>query len=312
MKSLAGRPGLDREGVHAVREILSEKSVDQAVPFNARAIGEGRRRHAHAKVRFAAVASLQMASMTRRFVKDFEKDRGEADLKLGFNSFFDGHASILLIGELRCRPGLPLRPVAPNLFWMNLNSPLFDRIRMKSSPKQPVERPRCDYPGCAAEGGHRAPMGRLREGQYFCFCLEHVRAYNHSYNYFSGMSDSDVAKFQRDAETGHRPTWTMGVNRAARGLNEGAPSGGDPLGASPFGGGARPEPAPRPRYGLAALKALEVLGLDERADAEGMKARYKELVKRLHPDANGGDRSSEDRLREIIHAYNYLRSAKLV
>ncbi|HUZ66783.1 MAG TPA: DnaJ domain-containing protein, partial [Beijerinckiaceae bacterium] len=57
---------------------------------------------------------------------------------------------------------------------------------------------------------------------------------------------------------------------------------------------------------------LGALGLDDRADAEGIKARYKELVKRLHPDANGGDRSSEDRLREIIHAYNFLRSAKLV
>ena len=43
-----------------------------------------------------------------------------------------------------------------------------------------------------------------------------------------------------------------------------------------------------------------------------IKARYKELVKRHHPDANGGDRSSEERLREIIQAYNYLRANKLV
>jgi DnaJ-class molecular chaperone len=53
------------------------------------------------------------------------------------------------------------------------------------------------------------------------------------------------------------------------------------------------------------------LGLDEKADAESIKSRYKELVKRLHPDANGGDRSTEDKLREIIQAYNYLRTAKL-
>ena len=60
-----------------------------------------------------------------------------------------------------------------------------------------------------------------------------------------------------------------------------------------------------------AKKALSALGLDETADSAAIKARYKELVKRLHPDANGGDRSSEDKLREIIRAYNYLRSAKL-
>ena len=192
---------------------------------------------------------------------------------------------------------------------MNLNSPLFDRIRVKASPAPEPESPRCDHPGCEAAGLHRAPKGRLREGQYFCFCLDHVRAYNQSYNYFRGMSDTDVAQFQRDAETGHRPTWTMGVNRAARNGAEPSPEFADSF---PFRRARRPEPPPRPRYGLAAQKALATLGLDETADADGVKARYKELVKRLHPDANGGDRSSEDRLREIIHAYNHLRSAKLV
>jgi DnaJ-class molecular chaperone len=60
------------------------------------------------------------------------------------------------------------------------------------------------------------------------------------------------------------------------------------------------------------MKALATLDLDDSADAETIKTRYKEWVKRLHPDANGGDRSREDKLREIIQAYNYLRSAKLV
>ena len=56
-------------------------------------------------------------------------------------------------------------------------------------------------------------------------------------------------------------------------------------------------------------KAFDTLGLEIDATAEALKARYKELVKRLHPDANGGDRGSEDRLRQIIQAYQYLRSA---
>jgi hypothetical protein len=157
----------------------------------------------------------------------------------------------------------------------------------------------------------------MREGQYFCFCLEHVRAYNQSYNYFNGMSDEDVVRFQRDAETGHRPTWTMGVNRAARrraasahDFRDRRSNGED---GPDFHRPQRPGPddRTRPQYGLAAQKSLEALGLDETADAEAVKSRYKELVKRLHPDANGGDRSSEDRLREIIHAYKHLRSAKL-
>jgi curved DNA-binding protein CbpA len=198
---------------------------------------------------------------------------------------------------------------------MNLNSPLFDRIRTKPEPQVEAapEQPRCDHPGCKAVGEHRAPMGRLREGQYFCFCLDHVRQYNHSYNYFTGMTDDDVAKYQKDAIVGHRPTWAMGVNRAGRGHRE---EGVDPEGFRDTLGSFRDRPRgttsqpPKPRYGIAGQKALATLGLDETADPEKVKARYKELVKRLHPDANGGDRSLEDKLREIIHAYNYLKSAR--
>ena len=202
---------------------------------------------------------------------------------------------------------------------MNLNSPLFDRIRTKPKAEPTVEaKPKqvCAHQGCTAAGEFRAPMGRLREGQYFCFCLEHVREYNASYNYFNGMSDNDVARYQKEAMIGHRPTWSMGVRRAAGGFREdGIDPTDDPLGMRRAGmgrTGAGAGPARPPRYGVAAMKALATLGLDDTADAEKIKNRYKEWVKRLHPDANGGDRSMEDKLREIIQAYNYLRTAKLV
>ena len=203
---------------------------------------------------------------------------------------------------------------------MNLNSRLFDKIRVKPDSKaaDPVpDRARCDYPGCAREGEFRAPQGRDREGQFFCFCLDHVREYNASYNYFNGMSVEDVALYQRDALTGHRPTWTMGSNRSAKGFREegDGPGTGDPLGmfrarANAHPGSHKREPI-KPRVGVAALKALDQLGLDETAGAPTVKARYKDLVKQLHPDANGGDRSNENRLRDIIRAYNYLKTVKL-
>ena len=163
----------------------------------------------------------------------------------------------------------------------------------------------------------RAARARPR-GTVLLLLLDHVREYNASYNYFNGMSADDVAVYQRDALTGHRPTWTMGANRAAKGFREDGDAAGtsDPLGmfrataADARAGGRAREPQ-KPRVGVAALKALDQLGLDESAGAPTVKARYKDLVKRLHPDANGGDRSNEDRLREIIRAYNYLKSIKL-
>jgi len=200
---------------------------------------------------------------------------------------------------------------------MNLNSPLFDRIRAKREPREePRETTiRCDQPDCDQPGAYRAPMGRLREGQYFCFCLDHVREYNNSYNYFNGMSDVDVARYMKDATVGHRPTWSMGVKRGAAAFREDASAAGahDPL-AQYRQRFRRPQPQqPRaPQRSPSALRALEALGLDQSASAETIRTRYKELVKRHHPDANGGDRSREEKLREIIHAYKTLRAARLV
>ena len=121
------------------------------------------------------------------------------------------------------------------------------------------------------------------------------------------MSDEAVLSYQKDALTGHRPTWKMGANR-----QEEAPFGMRELTYARSAPHASSTAARPPRHGVVARKALEVLGLDDEARAPQIKARYKELVKRLHPDANGGDRSNEDRLREIINAYNILRSFRAV
>ena len=200
---------------------------------------------------------------------------------------------------------------------MDLNSKYFDRIRISPGGTR-VEGPDaapCEAPGCGRMGGYRAPKGRGREGEYYNFCLDHVRDYNKSYNYFQGMADADIDKYQRSAATGHRPTWTIGVNRAA------GQSGGDarfawssafadPFGM--FGGDPRQsepqaEPKRRPLRNLE-RRSFAALDLEGDEDSSQIKARYKALVKQLHPDANGGDRSSEERLRQIIQAYHYLRS----
>jgi DnaJ domain len=204
---------------------------------------------------------------------------------------------------------------------MDLNSPFFDRIRIKPSCDEPREaaEPACDKIGCGGAGLHRAPKGRGREGQYWRFCLAHVREYNASYNYFAGMSDAAVAAFQKDAVIGHRPTFPMGVNGAAKTAEEAQPSRDwayfDPLGilrGEGFAQAKRTAPEPkRRRYSGVVQRALDTLGLDDTADAASIKAQYKALVKRFHPDAHGGDRSFEDRLRDIIRAHDTLKAAGL-
>jgi len=210
---------------------------------------------------------------------------------------------------------------------MKLDSPYFDRIRVKpEDDRRAAARPGmrvCAHAGCPCEATHRAPLGRDREGQFVWFCLDHVREYNAGYNYFAGMNDAAVAAYQKEALTGHRPTWNIGVNAwnkdgRRQGPEPHAEAHFDPRKArDPFGmfegaewrqaGERAAEPEGR-MIRNAERKALGALNLDIHATAADIKARFKELAKRLHPDVNGGDRSHEDKLREIIQAYNYLKS----
>jgi hypothetical protein len=206
---------------------------------------------------------------------------------------------------------------------MDNKSPLFDSIRITSSKgrKANREEPCCEWEGCTKPGPHRAPKGRGQEGKYWQFCVDHVRQYNQSYNYFNGMNDDAVAAYQKDASVGHRPTWSMGVNSKGKGASakgQDAPQRdwdyADPLGimneSSVKPSGKAREPS-RPRHGAIVRQALDVMGLDDSATASIIKAQYKTLVKRFHPDANGGDRGFEERLRDIIKAHDTLKAAGL-
>jgi DnaJ-domain-containing protein 1 len=198
---------------------------------------------------------------------------------------------------------------------MDLNSRLFDRIRVKPAvrtPEKAAPATPCSFPGCTAEGVFRAPKGREREGEYFSFCRDHVREYNATYDYFRGMDDASMAKFRQADAVGHRPTWKMGARAAAAGQPVDESVFAEARAARRRGAkGKPPQTEPPPRYNALAIKALLTLELGGDATPAKIKTRYKELVKRHHPDANGGDRSSEERLREIIQAYNFLRAPEI-
>lgn len=207
---------------------------------------------------------------------------------------------------------------------MKLESKYFDSIRVsgKSDGKGKRDKrvPECQWKGCDKPGPHKAPMGRGRDGFYYNFCMDHVRQYNHSYNYFDGMSDAEVDDFRKDAITGHRPTWKSGANAWAHGTRDGSRTAE----AAERVGAASKTTIRKPRSSRAATapeyhrqlkplerKAMHTLELADNASREEIKAKYKELVKLHHPDANGGDSRFAEKLREIIQAYNYLKQAGL-
>jgi len=165
---------------------------------------------------------------------------------------------------------------------------------------------RCDWPGCEHLGEYRAPKSRERLDSYNWFCLDHVRLYNQSWNYYEGMSEEQVeAEIRRDT-IGRRPTWPFGVRSAAFRFSR--RGGGDPFGLFDEEPDAGPSQAPHPPHeaGSVEEEALIVLDLKPPVTVESVKARYKQLVKRHHPDVNGGDKASEEMFKRINQAYHTI------
>ena len=167
----------------------------------------------------------------------------------------------------------------------------------------------CQHPECAEPGLYRAPKSRERLREFYWFCLEHVRAYNSAWNYCAGFSAADIEAQLRAQACWERPTWRLGEWHTAR------PEAAMASFAQAFGIEGDEEAGDnrsrqrqeRPQAAATDDKALAVLGLAPAATQAEIKARYKRLVKRYHPDANGGDRQAEERLKVINQAYSTLR-----
>lgn len=186
----------------------------------------------------------------------------------------------------------------------------------KNSWKQPlsdeevgtIERA-CDHPDCAAEGSFRAPKSRNKLTDYYWFCLDHVRAYNKGWNYYEGLSDEEVESSMRADTVWQRRTRPLGSWRAREHwLREKVAQGFDPDGP---GSGNRRSAHDAPASGSASEidHALAVLELSYPLDLASAKTQYKLLVKRHHPDANGGSKAAEEKLKAINHAYGVLKAA---
>lgn len=183
---------------------------------------------------------------------------------------------------------------------------------------KPGERA-CDHTGCRLAATARAPKSRDHLNDHYWFCQQHAAEYNRQWNFFAGMSEGEIRERQAQSAAGDRPTWEFKASRFSREAAAAAHGFGkgqgyrDPFNL--FGGGAgggrtTPEPERR-RLGKLERNALADLDLDEDADGPKIRARYIELVKRCHPDSNGGDRSAEHKLQRVIKAYQQLKKAKM-
>ncbi len=170
----------------------------------------------------------------------------------------------------------------------------------------------CDHPDCGEAGEFRAPKSRAQLHEYRWFCLDHVREYNKAWNYYAGMTQEEVEAETRRDTTWQRPTWPLGARiggyrrfmRSTTSIHDGFGFFDDDRAqsrrhAQAHMAGVHPESAE--------AKALAIMNFEPPLNLTRLKARYKELVKLNHPDANGGDKLAEERLKDINEAYATLK-----
>lgn len=179
------------------------------------------------------------------------------------------------------------------------------------------ERP-CDHAECRAPATAKAPKGRDLPGEFYWFCQSHAAEYNKAWNFFAGMSEGEVRAYQESAATGDRPTWTFRASNRSREAAAAAARGAEVF-TDPFGlfAAARRRAEAKAasqgrKLGKLERNALADLDLSDDAEAGVIRRRYTELVKRCHPDANGGDRSAEHKLQRVLKAYKTLQKAGMV
>jgi hypothetical protein len=177
---------------------------------------------------------------------------------------------------------------------------------------------RCDHPECSLAATAKAPKSRDMPGVYYNFCVKHAAEYNKNWNFYAGMSEGQIRSAQeKEKMTGGRPTWSMKADansrEAAAAAARDARHVNDPFGlfrAQQRKAEAAASAAGR-TLGKLERQALADLDLEAGADGAAIRAAYKDLLKRCHPDMNGGDRSAEHKLQRVIKAYKTLQKSGL-
>lgn len=195
------------------------------------------------------------------------------------------------------------------------------RVRGMSGSLATQERC-CDWPDCKTKAEYRAPVSPDQIDNYRWYCLDHVRMYNQSWNFFADSSEDEIDAQVRSDQTWERPTWKMGKGPidAANGHSHGEGRSwarfgfSDPmevLGDAATINTGDPEHKPKRRLTGEETKAMSVLGIDEsvRSRAE-IRSRYRDLIRDLHPDMNGGETADPERLSRVLRAWDILKKSR--
>lgn len=282
-------------------QLGGENIRNHSVAIESRAALERRRDDFHPEVGFSVRAGAGVTLVARRVVDDLQPCRRQGCRQLSFDGLNRAHsASSRQKGEVA--RGWPIRRGSSSRLAchssryhsMTMQFETMRRRGKREIPRQDVER-RCDWPGCREAAEHRAPRSRRELNRFWWFCLDHVRQYNASWNYYAGMTEQEIEADVRFDTVWQRPSWRMGESIRTFAFSSAKLHDSFAL--------FEQVGEPKKRPATPEEQALVVLDLRPPVTVAIVKARYKELVKRHHPDANGGAKAAEERFKDINAAY---------
>lgn len=316
--------------MNAFFQLFTENVIDSPLAGDAGQALKARADNQQAEVRLSPLPRPGMAGVKVRFVLHFEdlRRKGRPDARLNpfrnFQGIYPVNHNILAAS-----PVLPLlsrlyqpgtRTIIPPMTYSYRPRHGYD-IRVKP-PREGAEPPvwarqntrLCDREGCEKKAAVRASKSPRETQAKVWLCEEHARAHNAQWNFFDGLSETEAEAARLANIYGDRPTWKMGKNERARSSARarGPADLRDAFGI--FSEAVKTAQAHAPlRNGRPVSKlqekAFATLELSVSAEAGEIRRRYAELLRRFHPDANGGDRSAETQLQEVVRAHHILKKA---
>lgn len=183
---------------------------------------------------------------------------------------------------------------------------------------------KCEWRGCSNAGKYRAPKSRHELNEFRWYCIDHIRDFNKSWNYFAEYSEEEMEAQRRADISWERPTWKLGQKPIRPEGPAGHTNGNawarwgfqDPMDVLGENATINPGAAAEARRARRRLlpkneqSAIDILGMSPDATKAEIRTQFRQLVKDLHPDMNSGERRDEDRLRDVVWAWDQIKNSR--
>jgi hypothetical protein len=286
--------------VHTSRQFIGQKGIHHPMTFDTGLAGKYIGADPDLEMRFTTFAPTCVARMLVADIKNLDLAWRKCLLKLASYGVRHGHVLSPAMGDevASQRHGVMMEQVMRRPSRPEVKIPGNAETDQRTAGSARL----CEAEGCKAEAHYPAPKSRDALRDYIWFCLEHIRAYNKSWNYYEGLQGAALEAEIRRATTWERPSWKFATGKPAEEMFH------DPMGLFDFENRSATAPGGR-HLSPEERQAWKTLKMEPVNDLSQVKSQYKQLAKEHHPDINGGDAGAEERLKEINLAYDLIRKS---